>query len=57
VGVVHAYLGNLDNCFGWLERAFDRHTIPFQSIRLDPKLEPMRHDPRFLPLLKKMNLA
>jgi adenylate cyclase len=57
VAVVYAYVGDLDDGFRWLERAVDRHSIAFQSIRLDPRLEPMRRDPRFHRLLKRMNLG
>jgi TolB-like protein/Flp pilus assembly protein TadD len=57
IGVGHAYLGNLDQCFGWLERAVEAHLVPFQSVRLDPRLESVRRDPRFSQLLKKMNLT
>jgi len=49
---VYCELGDLDECFRLLEKG-----VPFQQIRLDPRLEPLRRDPRFHVLLKKMNLA
>ncbi len=52
--MVWAYceLGDLDGCYRWVERG-----VSFHQIRLDPRLEPMRKDPRFSMLLKQRNLA
>lgn len=54
VWVVWAYceLGDLDGCYRWAHRG-----VSFNPIRLDPRLEPMRKDPRFPMLLKQRNLA
>jgi adenylate cyclase len=54
---IYAELGDLDDCFRLLEKAVRGHDVPFQQIRLDPRLEHLRRDPRFQTLLKKMNLA
>jgi len=54
---VYAELGDLDDCFRLLEKAIRGHNVPFQQIRLDPRLKHVRADPRFQTLLKKMNLA
>ena len=53
----YAVLGDLDECFRLLDEAFEQHALPFQLWRCDPKLEPVRRDPRFAQLLKRMNLA
>jgi adenylate cyclase len=49
---VYCELGDLDQCFRWMEQG-----VPFQQIRLDPRLEPLRRDARFQVLLRKKNLA
>jgi TolB-like protein/tetratricopeptide (TPR) repeat protein len=54
---VSAVLGDLDACFRWLGLAAQNHELPLQALRLDPRLKPVRDDPRFRQLLKKMNLA
>ena len=53
----YALLGDLDECFRLLDEAFEKHALPFQPWRNDPMLEPVRRDPRFAQLLKKMNLV
>jgi len=52
--IVWAYceIGDLDECFRWIAKG-----VPFEQIRLDPRLEPIRKDPRFPGVLKKLNLA
>jgi len=57
--IVRTYveLGDLDACFRWLNSAVSNHNIALQQCRLDPRFMPLRDDPRFHQLLKKMNLA
>jgi adenylate cyclase len=53
----YAELGDLDECFRFLEKMVARHEIALQRWRLEPRLEHVRRDPRFQVLLKTMNLA
>jgi adenylate cyclase len=55
--LVYAELGDLDACFRSLDAARRSGMIPLQRLRLDPRLEPVRKDPRFSQLLKSMNLT
>ena len=57
IALVYAELGDIDDCFRWLEKGVQLHHLPFQAFRLNPRLEHIRADPRFQALLKKMNLA
>jgi adenylate cyclase len=52
---VHASLGEIDLAFEWLERAYAERRAVFELVR-DPRLDPLREDPRFLEFLKRMNL-
>ena len=54
---LYADLGDLDDCFRWLEKAIAAHRIDFAPWRLDPSLAHVRSDPRFQTVLKMMNLA
>jgi adenylate cyclase len=57
IALVYAELGSLDECFRWLAKAFESSSLPLQQLRLDPRLEGVRADPRFRELLVKMRLA
>ena len=57
LGWIYAELGDLANCFRWLEKARESRNLPMQQFRLDPRLEHVRRDPRFHELLSKLNLA
>jgi tetratricopeptide (TPR) repeat protein len=52
---IYADLGDIDECFRWMEK--EHNIMPLQSIRLNPRLEPIRNDPRFPSFLKMVNLA
>jgi adenylate cyclase len=54
---VYAELGELDECFRLLNLGIERHNLPLQQWRLDPRLARVRADPRFQTILKKVNLA
>jgi tetratricopeptide (TPR) repeat protein len=52
---VYAALGQSDEALDWLTIAFDRRD-PFVVVRFktDPKLDPLRNDPRFNALLQRI---
>jgi adenylate cyclase len=51
---VYAGLGEKDKAFEWLGKGYeDRDTF---SIKIDQALDPLRADPRFADLLRRMNL-
>ena len=53
----YAELGDLDDCFRLCERAIELHAFQASYLLLEPRLEHVRKDPRFLALLKRINLA
>jgi TolB-like protein/tetratricopeptide (TPR) repeat protein len=53
---VHLGLGDIDEAFLWMERAVDAPDRLIEPIRGYPFLDPLRADPRFAALLRKMNL-
>ncbi len=57
LAMLHGVMGELDECFRLYQKAWEEHTIGLQMIRSEPAFERIRNDPRFGPLLKKMNLA
>ena len=57
VASLYAALGDKDAAFAELDRAFDERDWQLQRIKVDPFMDPLRDDPRFNDLLKRMNLA
>jgi hypothetical protein len=53
---VHLGLGEIDNAFTWMERAVDRNDGWIPALKSYPFLDPLRADPRFAALLRKLNL-
>ena len=53
---IHLGLGEIDQAFTWMERAIDERDPIIVPIKSYPFLDPLRDDPRFAALLRKMNL-
>ncbi len=53
-GQIHAQLGDKDQALKDLERAWAVKDPGLQFLRIDPWLDPLRHEPRFGTLLQKM---
>ena len=47
IAIVYCWLGDKDSAFRWLEQAEREHAIGFTFVRVDPRLEGLRSDPRF----------
>ncbi len=54
---IYAALGNFDQAINELEQGYNNREIQMFWIRVDPAFNPLRHEPRFIALLKKMNLG
>jgi TolB-like protein/Tfp pilus assembly protein PilF len=53
---IHLGLGDIDSAFVWMDRAIDMRDTMIIPIKTYPFLDPLRSDPRFPALLRKMNL-
>jgi serine/threonine-protein kinase len=53
---VHAWRGEKDKAFEWLERGFVHHDPGLADVKFDPLLANVRDDPRFAVLVRKMGL-
>ena len=54
---IYAALGDKDKAFVELERSVEERDCYLSRILLDPSMDPLRDDPRFKDILKRMNLA
>jgi TolB-like protein len=53
---LHAYRGENDAAFEWLDRAYRAHDSNVVTVRSDPLLRTLHGDPRYRALLEKMKL-
>lgn len=56
IALVYAALGEPDVAFEWLDKSFDAHEESLLSIKVDPKFDSIRNDPRLPELLRRMKL-
>jgi tetratricopeptide (TPR) repeat protein len=52
----HAALGNLDNAFESLERAYQARSAGLIYLHLDPGYEPLRGDPRYADMIARIGV-
>jgi serine/threonine-protein kinase len=55
IAEVHAWRGDADRAFEWLERAFASHDTGLNMMTVDPLLRGVRGDPRWKPFLEKVH--
>jgi TolB-like protein/Tfp pilus assembly protein PilF len=54
-----AYVGmdNKDEAFAWLQKTYSEHSNALTALKVDPIYDPLRSDPRFQELLRRVGLA
>jgi serine/threonine-protein kinase len=57
IAMAHAWMGNRDAAFQWLDRAIELHDPGLMDIRHMQELDGLRDDQRFSGVLRRMNLA
>ena len=56
IATILAALGEMDEAFAELEKAFEARDLYLTRLKIDPFIDPLRDDPRFKDLLRRMNL-
>ncbi len=55
IAVIHAGLGDKDEAFAWLQKAYDdRDSSWLVDLNVDPRFEPLRSDARFVELVRRI---
>ena len=56
IAAIYTGLGERDQAFDWLERAFDERDIWLMNMKVDPVFSSLRSDKRFIDLLRRTGL-
>jgi serine/threonine-protein kinase len=56
IAYVYVALGDRDQAFAWLEKAYDEHSDTLVFLRVEPRYDSLRSDPRFADLLRRVGL-
>jgi DNA-binding winged helix-turn-helix (wHTH) protein/TolB-like protein len=57
IALVYIGLSNKDQAFIWLEKAYEERAVNLMYLKVEPIFDPLRSDPRFTELLRRMNLS
>ena len=56
IAVLYGALGDRNQAFAWLDKAYEEHDPELTYIKVGPRFEPLRQDARFQQLLKRIGL-
>jgi hypothetical protein len=56
IAMTYAALGDKDQAFAWLEKADKAHDALLARLKVDPRFDILRSDPRFADLARRMGL-
>ncbi len=54
---IYAGLGDKEQAFAWLEKGYEERSTPLYFLKVDPIWDPLRSDPRFNDLLRRIGLT
>ena len=57
IAALHASLHDVDEAFRWLDVAIEEHASGIVFLRVHPRLDPIRSDPRYPALVRKLGFA
>ncbi len=56
MGLIYVSLGKKDEALTWLEKAYEQHSPMMPWLKVDPRFDPLREEPRFRELLRRVGL-
>jgi TolB-like protein/Tfp pilus assembly protein PilF len=57
IALVYTGLGRKQDAFKWLEESYKAHDVGLVYLKIDPCLDPLRSDPRFDDLVRRVGLT
>jgi TolB-like protein/DNA-binding winged helix-turn-helix (wHTH) protein/tetratricopeptide (TPR) repeat protein len=57
IAIIHAGLGQKDQALAWLEKGYQERSAGMVWLKVDPRLDVLRSDPRFQDLLRRVGLS
>jgi eukaryotic-like serine/threonine-protein kinase len=55
--IIYAGLGEKEQAFAWLDKAYADRSWPLPLLKVDPRFDSLRSDPRFADLVRRIGLA
>jgi len=56
IAIIYLGLGDKDRALEWLRKAYEDRSFSLVFLKVDHMFDPLRSDPRFIALLKKVGL-
>jgi serine/threonine-protein kinase len=56
IALLYVGLGDNDQAFAWLDRAYEESSADLVRLKVEPTCDPLRSDPRFAELLRRIGL-
>jgi serine/threonine protein kinase/Flp pilus assembly protein TadD len=56
IALIYAGLGEKDQAFAWLEKAYEEHSFKMAWLKVEPRWDSLRSDPRFAALVRRIGL-
>ena len=57
IAAIYAALGDKEQAFAWLRKGCDEHQNGVKELKVSPRFDTLRSDPRFTDLLRRVKLA
>ena len=57
IAIVYLGLGEQEQTFAWLDRAYEERSFLLPWLKVEPKFDRLRSDPRFLSQLRRVGLS
>jgi TolB-like protein/Tfp pilus assembly protein PilF len=56
MAMLYTRLGERDEAFRWLEKAYEERSVPLTRLKVSPEWDNLRDDPRFADLIRRVGL-